>query len=430
MRTSHLRAGIALVSLFSCTAGATLVACSGSGATGGDVAADASEAAPLVEAGGHDSTSPSDATGDVLDAPAEGESGSSGEAGGGDTGAADTGSGDADAGAAGDACVSGEAGEPTSLACAHLYSDWATKTVYPDVVPYDPGYHLWSDGADKSRWIHLPPGQKVDTTNMDEWTFPVGTQIWKEFSLPLGGDGSAPTRIETRLLWKQAASTWYRTTYVWTPDGTSSATELTTGELDAGGVGYEVPTQYECDSCHNGRLDGVLGFEAVALSSSGATGLNMQALVAQGLLTAPPTAPLVVPGNATESAALAWLHMNCGTSCHTPNGVASFTGFTMRLDVATLASVQTTNAYLTGWNQITQQFYIPGVTQTYRIHACDLASSCVYYRASHRDGPGIGYGIQMPPLDTHKVDTADLATIAAWIDEGCDAGSAGDAGTD
>src|ERR1019366_5145150 len=69
-------------------------------------------------------------------------------------------------------------------------------------------------GGDKTRWIYLPPGQKIDTTDMDEWTFPVGTKIFKEFSLPQG-DASPGTRIETRLLWKHAPKTWYRTTYAW-----------------------------------------------------------------------------------------------------------------------------------------------------------------------------------------------------------------------
>ena len=98
--------------------------------------------------------------------------------------------------------------------------------------------------------------------------------------------------------------TWCRTTYRWTADGFTATTELTDVELNADGTGYEVPSQPQCDECHNGRMDGVLGFEAVALSSPGASGLAMPALTAQNLLTAPPTGALVVPGNAVESAAL------------------------------------------------------------------------------------------------------------------------------
>jgi hypothetical protein len=269
----------------------------------------------------------------------------------------------------------------------------------------------------------LPAGQKIDTSNMDEWTFPVGTKIFKEFRLTLG-DASTETRIETRMLWKQSAGNWYRTTYLWTPDGVTDATELTDGELDAGGTGYEVPSQDECNQCHNGRIDGVLGFEAVALSSPGASGLTIEELTAQGLITVPPDAGLAIPGDPVESAALGYLHMNCGTSCHNRgNGQAEPTSFFMRLDVATLATVQTTDTYTTGWGVPTQNFTIPDASVTDRLLACNTGESCVYYRASHRAGlNGTSFGVQMPPIDTHKLDDAGLGSIAAWINQGCDAG--------
>ncbi|HEY8038922.1 MAG TPA: hypothetical protein VIF15_03980 [Polyangiaceae bacterium] len=319
-------------------------------------------------------------------------------------------------------CGAGVFGEPTDLSCTGLYADFASKTVASDVQAYVPGLALWSDGALKARWIYLPPGQKIDTSNMDGWTFPVGTKIWKEFSLPLA-DASPPTRIETRLLWKQAAGTWVRTTYRWSADGDAYATELTFGELDAGGTGYEVPPGSLCNSCHDGARDGVLGFEAVALALPSASGVTLQTLIAQGLLTTPPATPIGIPGNATEATALGWLHVNCGTACHNPDGEASSTRFFMRLDVSTLSSVQSTNAYATGWNQQTQGFTIPDAAVTYRLHACDVSSSCAYYRASRRTGPGTWSGVQMPPFDSHRVDEAGVAAVAAWLDEGCDAGA-------
>ena len=41
---------------------------------------------------------------------------------------------------------------------------------------------LWADYATKQRWILLPPGTKIDATDPNEWVFPVGTKVWKEFS--------------------------------------------------------------------------------------------------------------------------------------------------------------------------------------------------------------------------------------------------------
>lgn len=373
------------------------------------------------------------------------ESGPDADAGADADAAADS---DADAGADADAaadsglpvypdagadCGIGDAGEPVDLACTGLYSDWASKTVAPGNEPYQPGYVLWSDGALKSRWIALPPGQQIDTSSMDTWTFPVGTRIWKEFSLVLP-DGGAPTRIETRLLWKQAPGTWYRTTYRWSADGQTSATELRSGETNVAGTTYEVPSSFECDECHNGRPDGVLGFEAVALSAASATGLTMAQLVAQNLVTTPPPldgGSFTVPGDPTAQAALGWLHMNCGVACHNDTGgLASNSGFLTRLEVASLGSVQATDTYTTGWNVPTQAFQIPDAGTTYRFHACDLASSGAYYRADNRQGVnGIPQGVQMPPLVSHSVDEADMATLAAWIDEGCGDVGATDSGS-
>jgi hypothetical protein len=423
MRAPSLRATLAVLTLVVPCAGAALVACSSShGSNGGS--ADASEDS-AAETGATDAsqdhTTVPDGSGEASDA-------SDAEAGPSDAGL-DTAMGFADgSGFSGD-CGVGPAGEPTDLQCTGLYSSWASKTVATDLTQYDPGLHLWSDGADKTRWIYLPAGQKIDTSDMDEWTFPVGTKIFKEFRLALG-DASTETRIETRMLWKQAANTWYRTTYLWTPDGVTDAVELTSGELDAAGTGYEVPNQDECNQCHNGRIDGVLGFEAVALSSPEASGMTIETLTTNGLITDPPDAALTIPGDPTESAALAYLHMNCGTSCHNRgNGQAEPTKFFMRLDVATLSTVQTTDTYTTGWGVPTVNFNIPFVTTTYRLLACNTGSSCVYYRASHRDNvDGTPFGVQMPPIDTHKVDEAGITTIAAWINQGCEGGT--DAGSD
>jgi hypothetical protein len=328
--------------------------------------------------------------------------------------------GDAGADAASDAgaCTLGDAGEPTDLRCTGLYADWATKTVAADARQYDPGLHLWSDGANKTRWIHLPPNaadggvQAIDTSNMDEWTFPVGTKLWKEFVL----EGK---RIETRLLWKRGAADWYRTTYRWSVDETS-APELTTGELDADGDGYEVPTQGMCPQCHGGRADDVLGFEAVSLASAGATPA-FDTLVAEGWVNDPPDAAILIPGNAADVAALGYLHANCGTTCHNRgSGAAHGTGFFLRLDVGTLGSVQTTDGWLTGVNQ--PSYLTPsGATSPPLIFAPgDPDASLALERMATRTGVNDAtIGIQMPPIDTHKVDDAGVSTIRQWIANGC-----------
>ena len=306
-------------------------------------------------------------------------------------------------------CQTGASGEATELRCTGLYSDWATKTVASSARQYDPGLHLWSDGANKTRWIYLPPGTKIDTSDMNQWMFPPGTKVWKEFVV--GG-----VRLETRLIWKRPSGAWYFTVYRWSADGSSSTTELTTGELDADDHGYEIPTQSACYDCHNGRLDAVLGFEALALSTPQASGVTMASLTAGNLLTAPPPSPLKIPGDATAVAALGYLHMNCGVSCHNRDfGQAGYTNSLMRLDDTTLASVMTTDTWTTGMG-VNANFPVAGLTNPKDFAPCNPGGSSAYYRMNHRDGvDGAPTGTQMPPKISHKVDTEGAAMIAAWL---------------
>ncbi len=305
-------------------------------------------------------------------------------------------------------CETGAFGEPTDLRCTGLYADWATRTVAAGVRQYDPGLHLWSDGASKTRWIYLPPGTKIDTSDMDEWAFSPGTKVWKEFVV--GG-----VRLETRLLWKKPSGNWYFTTYRWAADG-SSAPELTDGELNADGNSYEIPTQSACYDCHNGRMDRVLGFEAVALSSPQASGVTMATLTAGNLLTKPPSAPITIPGDAATAAVLGYLHMNCGNPCHNPNaGEAQNTNVWMRLAVATLTSPQTTDTWTTGVG-VRANFAIAGLTSPQIFTPCDPDHSAAYYRMDHRDGvDGVLSGTQMPPIVSHEIDTDGVALVAAWL---------------
>ena len=79
---------------------------------------------------------------------------------------------------------------------------------------------------------------------------------------------------------------------------------------------YEIPSRDACKSCHLGRIDNVLGFEAINLASPGATvngavpGSGLAGI--KTLLSKLPTSPLVIPGDTTAQAALGWLHANCG----------------------------------------------------------------------------------------------------------------------
>ena len=85
---------------------------------------------------------------------------------------------------------------PSTLECAGLYADFARQTLAPNAMPYAPAAPLWSDGAEKERWIELPSGQKIDISNPNEWVFPVGTKVFTKQFTYMG------RRVETRMFQK------------------------------------------------------------------------------------------------------------------------------------------------------------------------------------------------------------------------------------
>ena len=182
---------------------------------------------------------------------------------------------------------------PQRLSETGLYSDPPALTIAPDVLAYTPQYPLWSDGAAKQRWIRLPPGASIDASDPDHWVFPIGTQLWKEFSFG--------RRVETRWMRREADGTWSYATYVWNAEGSDAQLAPERGVRNAceisPGLRHDIPSTADCRVCHQGSPDEVLGFGALQLSSdrdplaphaeTPAPGsVDLDALVERGLVTA------------------------------------------------------------------------------------------------------------------------------------------------
>jgi len=302
---------------------------------------------------------------------------------------------------------------PDDLACTGLYSDFQNKVVDANALAYTPGLVLWSDGATKLRWIYMPPTTQIDDTNMDEWVFPIGTKIWKEFSI----DG---TRIETRMFTKSASGTWMWTTYQWTSDGTTDAVRNDDGAQNVVGT-YEIPTHYDCEQCHAGRNEMVMGFEAIALSLSAAQGTTLDWLAQNGKLTAVPahtTATLPEDATGKAATALGILHIDCGVSCHNenPSAHASSSGMWTRLPAADVLAGTAVVTSLDTWTTTanvtpTAAPYSGYASQGYKRILPGSSSMSLIVTVANERGPD-----QMPPVGTHVVDTTSVAALEAWID--------------
>jgi hypothetical protein len=329
-----------------------------------------------------------------------------------DAGAHETGTPDADSGQP-DGDVTRY---PKLLSETGLYADVAKGTLGTGVRAYEVHYPLWSDGAEKKRWVYIPPGKKIDTADMDFWNYPAGMKAWKEFSV--GGK-----RIETRMQWKSGPNLddWVMIAYQWRSDGTD-ADAVPLGVKDASGTTHDIPAEEDCQFCHGNMQDRLLGFNAIQLSHS-LPGLKITDLISENVLTKPPSGPFTIPGSTVESDALGYLHGNCG-DCH--NRTSSvFVRVDMQLWESTekLDTVQNTNGYSTAVN-----LPDPGSTVDNRIVPGDPTHSQIWLRM------GALGGAQMPPIARETVDTVGREKIRAWIasmprlsDGGTDAGDAGGA---
>ncbi|MFO0617936.1 MAG: hypothetical protein U0414_35425 [Polyangiaceae bacterium] len=290
-----------------------------------------------------------------------------------------------------------QANLPARLSETGLFAAGTTELA-PGVRPYTPTFALWSDGAEKRRWISIPEGARIDTKDMDAWRFPVGTKVWKEFVR----DG---VRVETRLLQKidESDAGWAAMAYAWTADG-SDAVAAPLGVIAALGTPHDIPAADRCMGCHAGRASRVLGFSALQLSHEGAEGeWDLDRLRAASMLTTDPGRSFEIPGDADTRAALGYLHANC-SHCHNgsrpeavgPRCFDPEKSFDLYLTVGRLGSPSETATYETAIGDIVE----PG----------DPEGSELFQKMSHR-----GEGKQMPPLATDVVDDAGVALMRRWI---------------
>jgi hypothetical protein len=296
---------------------------------------------------------------------------------------------------------------PCSLSQTGLYAA-DMITLAQGVHSYAPAFELWTDGAGKKRWIALPAGSKIDTSDMDYWSFPVGTKLWKEFAR----DG---VRVETRLIEKQTSGSWYAVAYQWRADQ-KDADAVPNGVVDASGTAHDIPNNDQCLTCHSQLPDKVLGFSAIQLAHEkvnpeDALEWTLGSLMADGLLTQAPASVPSVPGTDLDRKFFGYLHANCG-HCHNPKGTAnSQTGLDLWLKMADLQGpvaefsvyreiVDADIAWLDGERPSAAKRVAPG----------SLMDSAVYQRFIEK-----AQTWSMPPLGTELVDPDGKKLMEDWI---------------
>jgi len=318
---------------------------------------------------------------------------------------------------------------PTLLSQTGVFTDLATLTPAPGVIPYTVNAPFWSDNAVKTRWIILPndgvhdtPSEKIGFRPDDNWAFPPGTVFVKHFELPVDEANPLVTeRIETRFVVMDENGGAYGVTYQWLDDQ-SDAILLSGADskdftitLANGGTQtqhWEFPSRLQCMICHNQNAGYVLGVRTHQLNSdlfyprTGRVANQLRTLGGLGwfdetydetLLPSYLKAFSILDTAApVVDRVRSYLDSNC-SQCHRPEGVRGY--FDARYPTPIEQQNLIYGPLFGGFVAPEERVIVPG--------APDL--SILYYR-SNRVGD-----LQMPPLAKNLVDTSAMQVIQEWI---------------
>ncbi len=290
------------------------------------------------------------------------------------------------------------------------------------VLRYTVNAALFSDYAEKARFIALPKGARMRFRADGPFDFPTGSVIIKNFFY--FHDARKPEQgrrlVETRLLVREAGG-WKALTYVWNAEQTDALLEVAGDEVpiawtDAAGkrhtLRYQVPNLNQCKGCH--AADGQLvpiGISAEQLHSIGTpNGSPLERWRAEGYLEEADTdalaalTPLANYENPTlplEARARAYLHANCA-HCHNPRGPASTSGLF-------LEATQSDPVRL-GVNKPPVAAGRGSGNRKYSITPGKPQESILLYRMEQNDP-----GIRMPELGRQLPHREGIELIRQWI---------------
>jgi uncharacterized repeat protein (TIGR03806 family) len=306
----------------------------------------------------------------------------------------------------------------------HLFLDAAARRPNAGVTPYALNTPLFSDYAEKFRFVYLPRGTKARYRPDGVLDLPVGAVLIKTFAFP--ADFRRPDEkvryIETRLLIHKPDG-WTAQAYVWNDEQTEAVLKragarVPVSFVDVQGrardVDYRVPNQNQCKECH--QLEKALlpiGPKARNLNGDFPYAEGAENQLAHwtrlGLLTgaprpsqAPRTPRWDDPAEPLEARARAYLDGNCA-HCHNPRGVASNSGLFLDLEETRPVAIgigKRPVAAGRGAGDLTADI-VPGHPE----------ASIITYRMASTEP-----GVMMPELGRALTHEEGLALIRAWIE--------------
>lgn len=306
------------------------------------------------------------------------------------------------------------------------FFEGAIKNLNPSqgVIAYKPASELFTDYAQKKRFVWMPNGTKATYTSDSEvLNLPVGAALIKVFYYTTIQPGNQTKIIETRIMIRKNEG-WIFANYVWNDEQTDAflTTPSTTREITfANGsevvtIDYRTPeSDFECLRCHgsmNGTIKEPLGIKPQNINYSipynDGTKNQLIKLAEEGYLDAATIPASIVSTvdykDSSQSVNLrvrSYFDSNCA-HCHKPGGEAQ--AHSLRF-----AFSETINPLKMGVNAHAMH-YVPGYNSIV-VTPGNVSQSILYYRL-HTETDLLYI---MPPLGRTKRHTEALQLIENWI---------------
>jgi uncharacterized repeat protein (TIGR03806 family) len=295
-----------------------------------------------------------------------------------------------------------------------------------DVLFYDVNTPLFSNYAEKLRFIKLPAEGVAVYNDSAAFELPVGTILIKNFFYPRDFRNPSGARIivETRLLVRQEKG-WDAWPYIWNDEQTEAVYDPA-GEtrqvsyLDEKGkkrnTSYAIPNKNQCKGCHASGASMVpIGINARQLNKNlvvnnqkeNQLDLWIRSGKLNGLASGQ-AAPVLSVWNDPASGSLndrarAYLDANCG-HCHSPAGPASTSGLFLNIHESRTIHLGVNKTPVAAGRGAGDLAYdiVPGNPQ----------KSILVFRMKTSDP-----AIAMPEIGREQIHSEGVALIEEWIRE-------------
>ncbi len=310
---------------------------------------------------------------------------------------------------------------PRRLSETGLFASTADHEPAPGIIPYSVNAPLWSDGAQKERFLAIPDDGQIQFTDSRGWNLPEHSVVVKTFFLDVGEKAGERRRVETRLPVRDQGE-WTGYSYQWNDEQTDAELVAAAGHArdftvhdaatdKAEPLTWRFPSRVECMVCHTRAANYMLGLSALQMNRNhdyGAASENqLEVLERLGvfhdkLARRPNEMPaLADPADASASLevrARSYLHANC-SHCHVSAG-----GGNARLELEFTTPPEKMNLF--GERPLHDRF---GVADALLLTPGEPEKSLLLARLKRSERG------RMPPLATSVVDRQAVALLESWI---------------